>query len=306
MGKRWLSILLLSTACSASPSINVGSERDAAVAGSGGAAGASGFGGVGGFGGDNALTAKVTEPPSEMAIEVVVIGCAGECKQVLAIASGGNDPYTFAWSDGVTTAARQICATDDATFTVQVTDTAVNGDEFTYDAHTVDAHTVSAAVTAAVLQCNDAGVPVDAGHVGDGAVETCGEGFKPGVYEGTFMQTLGPLSGMHQLYLAKATASANQETISGTLDNQLNGAATMAKVTFGSGSFYDCTIGRLFLSGVRTEPGAIPIPYTYEATYDAATDSFEGPWASAAPPSPGVYPTSALDNGTWNAHWVRP
>jgi hypothetical protein len=287
-------MLLSVTACSASPSINVGGgEPDGSFAGSGGA---SGYGGVGGFGGgDQALTAKVTEPPSEMAIDVVTIGCAGECKQVLAVASGGNDPYTFAWSDGVNTAAREICANDDTTFTVDVTDTAFVDDEFSYPAHTV-----SASVTAAVLTCNDAGVA-------DGGEDSCGAGFKPGVYEGTFAQAAGPLSGTHTLVLMKVVASATQETISGHLDNVLAVNGTMAMVTWGEGSFFDCTTQRLFLSGVRTEAGAVfPLPYTYEATYDPTDDSLHGVWAAAAPPSPGVYPSMPLDSGSWDAHWIAP
>ncbi len=141
--------------CSASPKINVGNERDGAVAGSGGA---TGFGGVGGFGGgDDTLTALITEPPGEMAIEVVTISCAGECKQVLAVATGGNDPYTFAWNDGLTTAAREICATDDTTFTVSVTDTAIVDGEFPYAAQTA-----TATITADVSSCvGDAGTDAD-------------------------------------------------------------------------------------------------------------------------------------------------
>lgn len=140
------------TACSASPSINVGNEGDGSVAGSGGS---SGFGGVGGFGGnDDTLNALITEPPSEMAIEMVTISCAGECKQVLAVASGGNDPYTFIWNDGVTTAAREICAADDTTFTVTVRDTAIVDGEFPYAGQSI-----TASVTANVLTCpGDGGV----------------------------------------------------------------------------------------------------------------------------------------------------
>jgi hypothetical protein len=152
---RWLPVLaLLCVACSASPSINVGNEPDGSVAGAGGS---SGFGGVGGFGGGNSLTAKVTEPPSEMAIEVLVVGCAGECKQVLAVASGGNPGYAFEWNDGVTTAAREICATDDTTFTVTVRDTPSDDPEFHYEAQTV-----SVDVLAQVLVCTpDGGAPGD-------------------------------------------------------------------------------------------------------------------------------------------------
>jgi hypothetical protein len=139
-------------ACSASPSINVGNEADGSVAGTGGA---SGFGGVGGFGGDdNALIAHI-ENPQAMTIEIVTISCAGDCADVIAVASGGNPGYTFAWNDGVTTATREVCPANTTTFTVTVTDTAIDDPEFHYDAQTV-----SAAVTAEVLECApDAGMP---------------------------------------------------------------------------------------------------------------------------------------------------
>ncbi len=155
MTKPWLlSAALLCLACSASPSINVGNEADGSVAGSGGA---SGFGGVGGIaGGDDTLTASVTEPPSEVAIDVITISCAGECKHVLAIASGGNEPYTFRWSDGVATAAREICADADTTFSVTVTDTAFQRPDLDYEAQQV-----SASVRAQVLTC-----PSDGGTEG--------------------------------------------------------------------------------------------------------------------------------------------
>lgn len=167
---------LACVACSASPGINVGNETDGSVAGSGGA---SGFGGIGGFGGgDNTLTALVTEPPSEMAIDVVTVSCAGECKHVLAVASGGNDPYTFTWNDGVTGPARDICATNDTTFSVTVTDTAIVDGEFPYAAQSV-----TASVTARVLTCpSDAGVDAgsDGGSVGDaGTIPLCAGGVSP-------------------------------------------------------------------------------------------------------------------------------
>lgn len=285
--------LLSLSACSASPEVSIGIEPDGSIAGSGGL---SGFGGAAGFGGgDHALSARVTEPPSEMAIEVVTISCAGECKQVLAVADGGNDPYTFEWNDGVGTAAREICADDDTTFSVTVTDTGYVDDEFAYQAQMA-----SASIVANVLTCTDAGTS-------DGGEAACGAGFKPGVYEGSFAQSSGLLAGTHTLHLMKDAASTTQETITGSLDNVLTNTSTMAMVTWVDGSFFDCATQRLFLSGVRSEPGVIvPLPYTYEATYDPATDRLTGIWASSAPPSAGVYPMGALDNGVWDAHWIGP
>ncbi len=157
----WTATLVsLCFACSASPKINVGNEGDGSVAGNGGA---SGFGGVGGFGGgDNALVAHIEEPPGTMAIDVVTISCAGECAEVIAVATGGNDPYTFQWNDGVTSAARTLCADATTAFTVTVRDTPIDDPEFHYDAQTVTAE-----VTAIVDLCPpDGGVP----DGGDGGV----------------------------------------------------------------------------------------------------------------------------------------
>lgn len=143
---------MLCLACSASPTINIGNETDGAVAGSGGTGGfggAAGVSGIGGFGGtDDALSAHVEEPPSTMAIEVVTIGCAGDCANVIAVASGGHPAYSFVWNDGVTTAAREICASDTSTFRVTVTDTPIDDTEFHYDAQTVTAE-----ITAQVIAC---------------------------------------------------------------------------------------------------------------------------------------------------------
>lgn len=146
-------------ACAASPKINVGNEPpDGSVAGSGGASGFGGSAGLGGFGGgDNALIAHI-ENPQAMTIEIVTISCAGDCADVIAVASGGNPGYTFAWSDGVTTAARSVCPDATTTYTVTVTDTAFDDPEFHYDAQTTTAR-----VTANVLDCSDAGVLDDGG-----------------------------------------------------------------------------------------------------------------------------------------------
>jgi hypothetical protein len=165
-------------ACASSPKINVGDEPDGSVAGSGGASGASGFGGVGGFGGgDNTLTALITEPPSEMAIEVITVSCAGECRQVLAIATGGNAPYSFQWNDGVSGDSREICADDDTTFTVTANDTEIIDGEFPYAGQTA-----SASVTMDVLACPADG-GVDAGPGGTLCIHNPSFEGTPGITE---------------------------------------------------------------------------------------------------------------------------
>lgn len=142
-----------------------GSGGSAALGGSGGV---SGVGGVGGVGGGNALTAHV-ETPEGLEIEIVTIACEDQCAEVIAVAHGGNPDYTFAWSDGATTAARRLCPDDDTTYRVTVTDTAIIDTEFPYAAQTARAN-----VTANVIACADAGVDAgqdaevsDAGAVGE-------------------------------------------------------------------------------------------------------------------------------------------
>jgi hypothetical protein len=235
------------------------------------------------------------ENDRKMAIDLITLGCSGDCADIEAVASGGNPPYTYAWEDGTLGAKRHVCLNASQKLTVRGTDTGNSIPEF---AHT--AQTVSADVTASVLNCADAGTAADGGD------SNCGVGFEPGTYEGSFKQAVGPLSGTHTLMLMKSAANATLETITGTLENELSGAATKAMVTFGEGSSFDCATQRLFLSGVRSEPGAFPLPYTYVATYDPTGRSLRGTWASAAPPSPGVFPPSALDTGSWDAHWMGP
>jgi hypothetical protein len=241
----------------------------------------------------NTLSAHIESPPG-ITVEFITLSCDAACADVLVVAKGGRDPYSYTWEDGSTNPGRRVCPTESTRYEVIVTDTGSTSVEFTRAAQTV-----KALLTASVLKCRDAGIPTDGG-----GEETCGAGFKPGVYEGTFKQALGPLSGTDVISLMKSAGTATQETISGRLDNVLAGSGTAASTTWGEGSAYYCSTQRLFLTGV--EAGFIPLPYTYEATYNPANDTLLGSWAAAAPPSPGVFPTSALDTGTWEAHWVRP
>jgi hypothetical protein len=282
---------------------SAGGTSDGLVVGSVGTGGVpgggSGTGGVpilpfGDSGVSNALSAHVESPPG-VTVEFITLSCDAACADVLAVAKGGVGEYSYTWEDGSTDPARRVCPTESTRYEVTVTDTGSSTSELPRPRQTV-----KAPLTARVLQCGDAGVSTDGGP---GA---CGDGFKPGVYDGTFRQTFGPLSGTHEIVLSKSAATATLETVSGRLDNVLTGAGTTASTTWVDGSFFDCTTQRLFLSGVRSEPGAIPLPYTYEATYDPVNDTLLGNWAAAAPPSPGVFPTTALDSGTWDAYWVRP
>ena len=111
-------------------------------------------------GSDNALGVRVQDV-RDMTIDVITLSCAGDCADIEAVAHGGNPPYAVAWEDGSTDPKRHVCLDESATLRVSATDTAISDDEFSYDARTVTAD-----VSATVLDCSDAGVPVDAtGHV---------------------------------------------------------------------------------------------------------------------------------------------
>ncbi len=269
-------------ACSASPSINVGNEGDGSVAGSGGA---SGFGGVGGFGGgDNALTAIITEPPSEMAIEVVTISCAGECKQVLAVARGGNDPYTFTWSDGVTTAAREICADEDTTLHVTVSDTAIVDGEFPYAGQSTQAN-----VTANVLSC-----PSDGG-VGDGGA--CTETNLAGtpasgryVGPGTYVCTDGNMPVPMLTLTLDLNVDPESATQTGSLYFQWGLAVIVAESDL-TGAL-DCSTGTLNMTvenGTWGIPGPEPMSVVTTGTFTGEVVATKG---------------SAADTLTGTFHWV--
>lgn len=162
-------VLLLSwvfAACGGSSDspLRVGSEGEggaAARAGSGGSFGAPVGGGTAGAAGTgsslNSLSVRI-EDLEEMAIEIVTVSCAGECASVRAVARGGNPPYTFAWSDGMVDAERELCPTASTSYEVTATDTPIASDEFGYVGSSK-----TALVTANVLECDpDGSVPDDA------------------------------------------------------------------------------------------------------------------------------------------------
>jgi hypothetical protein len=104
-------------------------------------------------GGEHALAVEVQH--EALAVELVTLRCAGECAEVEAVATGGNAPYTFEWDDGPTAATRMLCPEETAAFSVAVTDTGFETEEFTYRAKSE-----RAAVTAQVLECSDGGAPM--------------------------------------------------------------------------------------------------------------------------------------------------
>jgi hypothetical protein len=106
-------------------------------------------------GGPGTLDAHVEQ--NHMAVSIVTLTCANGCADVVAVASGGNPPYSFAWDDGATGAARHVCPTSSRSYSVTVTDTGTSGELARA------AQSTQASVTASVIACPDGGGPGDAG-----------------------------------------------------------------------------------------------------------------------------------------------
>jgi hypothetical protein len=150
-----LSLVLV--ACSGGTSdrkLRVGNEADDKGGGSAGFGSGAGQVDGGAIGtGNEALSVRVQDP-DEMTIEVITLACAGDCADVEAVARGGNHPYAFTWEDGSENAKRRVCLGASTTLEVTATDTAIQSEEFQYDAQTATSE-----VTATVLTCSDGGVP---------------------------------------------------------------------------------------------------------------------------------------------------
>jgi hypothetical protein len=162
-----LGALAICCACSADGAdrrLRVGTEGAGDDGHGGGGFGGSGPGRDGGVTGTWQALSVHVEDIDAMTIEVITLACAGDCAEVEAVASGGNPPYAFEWEDGSTRATRRVCLDADATVSVSATDTAVDADEFHYDAHSVTAE-----LSARVLDCADGG-DRDAGQ-GAGCLE---------------------------------------------------------------------------------------------------------------------------------------
>jgi len=160
--KRFLSLLgsvwLLACSSGETP-LRVGDEGPNAGA-AGRDSGAGGFGNAGSGGmppvqGNEQLLEVDVQDGKGLVIEIVTLQCAGECADVVAVASGGHPPYSFEWADdGSTDPRRRVCPNDTTTFHVTATDTAVVVEELGRDAMSATAE-----VTARVLDCTDAGTP---------------------------------------------------------------------------------------------------------------------------------------------------
>jgi hypothetical protein len=125
-----------------------------------GAKGAGGLGEVGTYppdmpsfpggdgGGPGPLDAQIEQ--NSIAVKVVTVSCAGSCAEIEAVPTGGNPPYTFAWENGSTGAARQVCPTAGASYSVTVSDTGATGEIAR------PSQSTTVAVTSDILACPDA------------------------------------------------------------------------------------------------------------------------------------------------------
>jgi hypothetical protein len=113
-----------------------------------------------------ALDAHIEE--NHVTVTFVTLSCAGPCADVVAVATGGQAPYTYEWDDGSTTAARRVCPTSSTTYQVKATDTGTSGELAR------PAETVEVPLKANVLACPDGGtiVPADGGVPGCGGANT--------------------------------------------------------------------------------------------------------------------------------------
>lgn len=165
-GKLVALLVCLICACSggSSSDLRVGAEPGGKGGGSAGTNAAGGGAGAG-MGSDKTLGVEV-EDIDKTRLEIITVACSGECADVEAIAHGGNPPYAFRWDDGSTDPRRHVCPAATTQLSVSVTDTAVDADEFQYEAQTA-----SAEVTAQVLDCGDAG---SCDRAGGGAIPESG------------------------------------------------------------------------------------------------------------------------------------
>lgn len=97
------------------------------------------------------LDAHIEE--NHVSVSFVTLSCADRCADVVAVATGGQPPYAYAWDDGTTSASRQVCPTADTNYELTVTDTATTGEFVT------PAETVHVPLTADVIACPDSGSP---------------------------------------------------------------------------------------------------------------------------------------------------
>jgi hypothetical protein len=120
-----------------------------------------------------ALDAHIEQ--NRVTITFVTLICTGPCADVVAVPTGGQAPYTFAWDNGSTSAARHVCPTSSTNYSVKVTDTGTFGELAR------PPETVQVPLTANVIACPDGGpAPATDGGMDVDAVEAGGACADPG------------------------------------------------------------------------------------------------------------------------------
>ena len=151
-----------------------------------------------------ALDAHIEE--NHLTITIVTLSCAGDCADVVAVATGGHPPYTFAWDDGSTSASRMVCPTASTSYAVKVTDTGSSGELARA------AQTVQVPLTADVLACPDGGAaPGPCDRLADST--TPGRANPSGAWSYGWSQSLGATFTLHTEFIL--SPQTNQATFPG-------------------------------------------------------------------------------------------
>lgn len=66
---------------------------------------------------------RVTIENNRTATSLLLLNCHQTCAELQAVASGGTPPYTFAWEDGSSKAARKVCPASTTRYAVTASDT---------------------------------------------------------------------------------------------------------------------------------------------------------------------------------------
>ncbi|MGH7434661.1 MAG: hypothetical protein ACRENE_03225, partial [Polyangiaceae bacterium] len=221
-------------------------------------------------------------------VTFVTLECAGDCAVVQAVASGGNPPYSYAWSDGPIGARRTLCPQSTTAYTLGVTDTASGGEI------PRRAETIQVPLAANVLVCADGG--------SDGGSCT------PGSYAGTWQATGLVDSGSADaggaasnpsgpLTLALAAGSTNGVPTLTPTNTIVFTWEVVAMWTIHLTGGLDCATGEFVAedkmasyTGAGVSLGTCD--FNVVGRYDPATKTIAGQWTSNCP------------NGDWGGDWT--
>ena len=127
----------LGLGCSAGSTSGSGGTGDGR--GGNSSSGGAGSGGQLSAVGDAGKSFAVHFEQGQVEVQTVVLNCAGDCADIVAVATGGYAPYSFAWDDGSTNATRHVCPSSTSSYRVSVTDSGTESGEFSQPPATVQA-----------------------------------------------------------------------------------------------------------------------------------------------------------------------